>query len=105
MGQFNLLNPDINEQTMAVYTLNPFPEYDSTNKANDIALVRVSILSKALLIFDLDLFESFNMFGLFVVNSSRQRLCSIMNTLISLNTIRRWITRKKQSPWGGASPT
>lgn len=104
MGQLNLLNADINEQTMAVYTLNPFPEYNSTNKANDIALVRVSIISKAFLIFDLDLFESF-VFGLFAVNSSRQRLCSIMNTLISLNTIMRWITRKKQSPWGGASPT
>lgn len=42
VGQINLLNPDINEQTMAVYTLNPFPEYDSTNKANDIALVRLT---------------------------------------------------------------
>ncbi|XP_057365133.1 chymotrypsin-1-like [Daphnia carinata] len=41
-GQLSLLNPDINEQIMTVYTLNPIPEYNSTNKANDIALVRLT---------------------------------------------------------------
>ncbi len=42
-GQVSLINPDINEQKMAVYTITIFPEYNSTNKLNDVALLWVNI--------------------------------------------------------------
>jgi hypothetical protein len=42
-GQVSLINPDINEQKMDVYTITIFPEYNSTNKLNDVALLWVNI--------------------------------------------------------------
>ncbi|XP_046463179.1 trypsin alpha-like [Daphnia pulex] len=42
VGQLSTINPDVNEQTMNVYTLNIFPGYNSTNKLNDIALIRLT---------------------------------------------------------------
>ncbi|EFX71080.1 hypothetical protein DAPPUDRAFT_309193 [Daphnia pulex] len=38
-GQVSLINPDINEQKMDVYTITIFPQYNSTNKLNDVALL------------------------------------------------------------------
>lgn len=40
-GQLNLVNPDVNEQIMDIYTITAYPEYDTTNKRHDIALIRV----------------------------------------------------------------
>jgi hypothetical protein len=37
----NLINPDINEQIMDVYTITIFPGYNSTYKLNDVALIWV----------------------------------------------------------------
>lgn len=48
VGQLSALNLDVNEQTMVVYTITPYSQYNSTNKAYDIALVRVSILHKVI---------------------------------------------------------
>ncbi len=45
-GQVNLINPDINEQITEVYTITIFPEYNSTYKLNDVALIRVNILGE-----------------------------------------------------------
>ncbi|XP_057365132.1 serine protease ami-like [Daphnia carinata] len=41
VGQFNLINPDVNEKIMDVYTITVFPEYDSAIKRHDIALIRL----------------------------------------------------------------
>jgi len=42
VGQISAITPDPDEQTLAVYTITPFSEYNSTTKANDIALLRLS---------------------------------------------------------------
>jgi hypothetical protein len=42
-GQLSTIDPDVNEQTMVVYTITIFPGYNSTNKLNDIALIRVNL--------------------------------------------------------------
>ena len=39
-GQLNLVNPDM-EQTITVFSIVPFTQYNSTLRVNDIALVRV----------------------------------------------------------------
>ena len=43
VGQLSTITPDVNEQTMVVYTVTVHPEYDNTTKMNDIALIRVNI--------------------------------------------------------------
>lgn len=43
VGQVSAINADPNEQTLAVYTITPVPQYNSTNKYNDIALLKVYI--------------------------------------------------------------
>ncbi|XP_046463038.1 chymotrypsinogen A-like [Daphnia pulex] len=42
VGQVSAINPDPNEESMAVYSIVSFPEYNSTNKMNDIALIKLS---------------------------------------------------------------
>jgi hypothetical protein len=37
----NAISPDPNEQTLAVYTITPVPQYNSTLQTNDIALLKV----------------------------------------------------------------
>ena len=39
-GQLNLVNPDM-EQTITVFSIVPFTQYNSTLRVNDIALVKV----------------------------------------------------------------
>ena len=41
VGQVNAMAPDANEQILVVYSIVSFPEYNSTNKMNDIALLKV----------------------------------------------------------------
>ena len=41
VGQVNAMAPDPNEQILDVYSIVSFPEYNSTNKMNDIALLKV----------------------------------------------------------------
>ncbi len=43
VGQLSTITPDVNEQTMVVYTVTVHPEYENTTKMNDIALIRVNI--------------------------------------------------------------
>ena len=40
-GQVSAITSDPNEQTLAVYTITPVPQYNSTLKTYDIALLRV----------------------------------------------------------------
>ena len=42
VGQVSAINADPNEQTLAVYTITPVPQYNSTNKYNDIALLKLT---------------------------------------------------------------
>nr|CAH0099929.1 unnamed protein product [Daphnia galeata] len=42
VGQLSTITPDVNEQTMVVYTVTVHPEYDNTTKMNDIALIRLT---------------------------------------------------------------
>lgn len=42
IGQSNLITPDTNEQTLSIFSLVSFDNYDQTNKVNDIALVEVT---------------------------------------------------------------
>ncbi|XP_046655762.1 trypsin alpha-like isoform X2 [Daphnia pulicaria] len=42
VGQVSAINADPNEQTLAVYTVTPVPQYNSTNKYNDIALLKLT---------------------------------------------------------------
>jgi hypothetical protein len=41
VGQVSAINLDPNEQKMSVYTITPGPNYNSTLKTNDIALLKV----------------------------------------------------------------
>ena len=41
VGQVNAMALDPNEQIFDVYSIVSFPEYNSTNKMNDIALLKV----------------------------------------------------------------
>ena len=41
IGQSNLITPDTNEQTLSIFSLAKFDNYDPANKVNDIALVEV----------------------------------------------------------------
>jgi hypothetical protein len=41
VGQGNAMAPDANEQIFDVYSIVSFPEYNSTHKMNDIALLKV----------------------------------------------------------------
>ena len=43
-GQLNLVNPDM-EQTITVFSIVPFTQYNSTLRVNDIALVKVRKMS------------------------------------------------------------
>lgn len=40
-GQVSAINADPNEQTISVYTVTIFPQYDNTLQLNDIALLKV----------------------------------------------------------------
>ena len=42
IGQSNLITPDTNEQTLSIFSLVKFDNYDPANKVNDIALVEVN---------------------------------------------------------------
>jgi hypothetical protein len=42
-GQLSTTNPDVNEQTIDVDSVTIFPEFNSTDKLNDIALINVNI--------------------------------------------------------------
>ncbi|XP_046463180.1 trypsin alpha-like [Daphnia pulex] len=42
VGQVSAINADPNEQTLAVYTITPVPQYNSTNQFNDIALLKLT---------------------------------------------------------------
>ncbi|EFX71081.1 hypothetical protein DAPPUDRAFT_231560 [Daphnia pulex] len=42
VGQVSAITADPNEQTLTVYTITPVPQYNSTNKFNDIALLKLS---------------------------------------------------------------
>ncbi len=43
VGQWSTTVPDVNEQIVGVDTVTTFPEYNSTDKLNDIALIRVNL--------------------------------------------------------------
>jgi len=42
VGQVSAITADPNEQTMSVYTITPVPQYNSTLKTNDIALLKLT---------------------------------------------------------------
>ncbi|XP_046655018.1 coagulation factor X-like [Daphnia pulicaria] len=42
VGQVSAIAADTNEQTLAVYTITPVPQYSSTNQSGDIALLKLT---------------------------------------------------------------